>query len=275
MNETLAKVGETLMGYVAKYGLDLVAAIVIFIVGKWLARVITNLIEKAMVKSKVDSTLVKFVKNLVYMGLLAFVVIAAVNKLGVQTTSFIAVLGAAGLAIGLALQGSLSNFASGVILIMFKPFKVGDFIEAGGVLGSVVEIQIFNTMLDHPDNRRIIVPNAQITGGTITNFSAIEKRRIDLVFGISYDDDMKKAKNILEKIVTEDARILKDPAPVIAVSELADSSVNIVCRPFVKPGDYWAVRFDVTEKAKEQLEKNGISIPFPQTDIHVYENKVV
>jgi len=259
--------------YLATYGLDIVAAILIFVIGRFLAGVISKLLAKIMTKSKVDATLVKFVKNLSYVGLMVFVVIAAINKLGVQTTSFIAILGAAGLAVGLALQGSLSNFAAGVLLIIFKPFKVGDFIEAGGVLGSVEEIQIFNTVLNHPDNRRIVVPNSQITGGTISNFSAIDKRRIDMTFGISYDDDMKKAKDVLMNIVTSDSRVLKDPAPVVAVSELADSSVNIVCRPFVKPGDYWAVYFDVTEKAKVELEKSGISIPFPQRDVHMFQEK--
>jgi small conductance mechanosensitive channel len=204
---------------------------------------------------------------------MVFVVIAALNKLGVQTTSFIAIIGAAGLAVGLALQGSLANFAAGVLLIIFKPFKVGDFIAAAGTLGTVKEIQIFNTVLDHFDNRRIVVPNAKLTGDNITNFSAIEKRRVDLVFGISYSDNIKKAKEALEKVVTSDSRVLKDPKPVIAVSELADSSVNLVCRPWVKPGDYWDVYFDTLEKGKMELENNGITIPFPQRDVHMYQEK--
>jgi small conductance mechanosensitive channel len=208
-----------------------------------------------------------------YVGLMVFVVLAALGKLGIQTTSLIAVIGAAGLAVGLALQGSLSNFAAGVLLIIFKPFKVGDFIQAGGVTGTVTEIQIFTTILNAPDNRKEIVPNAQITGGSITNFSAIENRRIDLVFGISYNDNMKTAKEALEEVVAADPRILKDPKPVIAVSELGDSSVNLVCRPWVKPTDYWAVYFDVVEKGKEALEKKGITIPFPQQDVHVFREK--
>ena len=269
MEENLTKFYD----FAILYGIKLIAAVLIFVVGKWLAGIISRFMEKMMIKAKVDATLTKFVRNIVYVGLMVFVVIAALNKLGVQTTSFIAIIGAAGLAVGLALQGSLANFAAGVLLIMFKPFKVGDFIQAGGTMGTVAEIQIFNTILNAPDNRKEIVPNAQVTGGNITNFSAIEKRRIDLVFGISYEDSMKKAKEILMKVVTSDERVLKDPEPVVAVSELGDSSVNLVCRPWVKPGDYWAVYFDVLEKGKEELEKNGLSIPFPQRDVHIYEEK--
>jgi small conductance mechanosensitive channel len=201
------------------------------------------------------------------------VVIVALSKLGIQTTSFIAIIGAAGLAVGLALQGSLANFAAGVMLIIFKPFKVGDFISAGGAMGTVEEIQIFNTILNAPDNRCIIVPNSKVTGDNITNFSGITKRRIDLVFGISYTDDMRKAKEILLKVVTSDPRVLKDPKPVVAVSELADSSVNLVCRPWVNPSDYWDVYFDTVEKGKAELEKNGITIPFPQSDVHLHNVK--
>ena len=259
--------------YLMTYGINLVAAILIFIIGKWVAGILANVIAKVMEKSKVDVTLIGFVKNLSYVGLMAFVIIAALGKSGIQTTSFIAIIGAAGLAVGLALQGSLSNFAAGVIMIVFKPFKVGDFIIAGGEMGTVKEIQIFNTILAHPDNRKIIVPNAQVTGGNITNFSAIENRRIDLVFGISYSDNIKKAKEALEKVIASDARILKEPKPVIAVSELADSSVNLVCRPWVKPGDYWDVYFNVVEQGKIELEKNGINIPFPQRDVHLYNEQ--
>jgi small conductance mechanosensitive channel len=259
--------------YLMQYGISIVAAILIFVIGKWLARLLSNLVEKLMVKAKIDATLATFGKNIVYVGLLIFVVIAALGKLGVQTTSFIAVIGAAGLAVGLALQGSLANFAAGVLVILFRPFKVGDFIEAGGTLGTVAEIQIFTTILNAPDNRKHIVPNAKIMGDNITNFSAIEKRRIDLVFGISYSDNIRKAKEALKKVLDSDPRILKDPKPVIAVSELGDSSVNLVCRPWVKPTDYWNVYFDTMENGKVELEKNGITIPFPQHDIHMYEEK--
>lgn len=267
MEETIAK----LIDVGVPFGLSLIAAIIIFVVGRWTAGLVSGLIEKAMLKSKVDEALAKFTKNLVYAGILIFTIIAAVGKVGVQTASFIAVLGAAGLAVGMALQGTLSNFAAGVMLILFKPFKIGDFIDAGGVMGSVKEISIFVTILASPDNRKIIVPNSQISSGTITNFSAIDQRRIDMVFGVSYSDDLQKAKEVLQKLCDSDERILKDPETVIAVSELGDSSVNIVCRPWVKPADYWGVFFDLTEKGKVELEKAGCSIPFPQRDVHVYQ----
>jgi len=259
--------------YLMQYGLSFVYAILIFIIGKWLARLISKIIGVAMHKTKVDETLVSFLKNIIYYILLIFVCIAALNKIGIETTSLIAIIGAAGLAVGLALQGSLANFAAGILLILFKPFKVGDFIEAGGIIGTVEEIQIFSTVLNHPDNRRIVVPNAKITGDNISNFSAIEKRRIDLIFSISYSDDMKEAKKALEEVVAADPRVLKEPKPVIAVSELGDNSVNLVCRPWVKPQDYWAVYFDTLEKGKIELEKNGITIPFPQQDVHLYQEK--
>ena len=259
--------------YAVTYGFNFLAAILIFVIGKWLARVVSNIIEKLMVRAKMEKTIASFVKHISYIGLLVFVIIAALSKIGIETTSLIAMIGAAGLAVGLALQGSLANFAAGILLIIFKPFKVGDFVEAGGTVGTVKEIQIFCTVLDHFDNRRIVVPNAKITGDNITNFSAIEKRRVDLVFGISYSDNIKVAKEALERVVNSDPRVLKDPKPVVAVSELGDSSVNLVCRPFVKPGDYWAVYFDTLENGKLELEKNGITIPFPQRDVHLYEEK--
>ncbi|MCA9406181.1 MAG: mechanosensitive ion channel [Candidatus Omnitrophica bacterium] len=251
--------------------LNLVAALVIYVVGKWAAGIISRFIEKMMAKANVDEALRKFVKNIVFAAILIFAIIAAVGKVGVQTASFIAVLGAAGLAIGMALQGTLANFAAGVMLILFKPFKIGDFVEAGGVLGSVKEIQIFNTILSTPDNRKMIVPNSKISGDTITNFTGIDRRRLDMVFGVSYDDDLKVAKEVLQKLLDADERVLKDPAPVIAVSELGDSSVNIVCRPWTKPADYWGVWFDMMENGKVELEKAGCSIPYPQRDVHVYQ----
>ncbi len=269
MEEILNKV----YGYLATYGMSVIAALLIFVIGKWLAAVISQSIEKIMIKADTDKTLASFVKHFTYVGILVFVIIAAISKLGVQTTSLIAIIGAAGLAVALALQGSLANFAAGIMFIIFKPFKVGDFIAAGGTIGTVGEIQIFNTILSHPDNRRIVVPNSKITGDNISNFTGIEKRRIDLVFDISYSDDLKKAKEALEKLVANNPRILEDPKPVIAVSELADSSVNLVCRPWVKPQDYWDVYFDTLEKGKVELEKNGITIPFPQRDVHIYEEE--
>jgi small conductance mechanosensitive channel len=267
----MEKIGANILEYVTTYGFSLVAAILIFVLGKWIAGILSRALERALTKGNVDATLARFVKNISYIALLTFVVIAAVSKLGVQTTSFIAVIGAAGLAVGLALQGSLSNFAAGVLLILFRPFKVGDFIEAGGTMGTVQEIQIFNTALDYPDNRKQIVPNSQILGGIITNFSAIEKRRIDLVVGISYEDDLRKAKQVLEDVVNGQSGILKDPAPLIAVLELGNSSVDLVVRPWVKPSDYWTVRFELTERIKLALDEHGITIPYPQRTLHIKE----
>ena len=246
------------------------AAIAILFIGRIIVGILTGIVKRLLTKADVDETLIRFVTGLTKGLLMTFVFIAAISSLGVETTSFIAILGAAGLAIGLALQSSLSNFASGVMLIIFRPFNRGDYVEAGGVSGVVDEIAIFNTVLKTPDNRKVIVPNGDIVGGAITNYSAHETRRIDLVFGIGYDDDIKKAKQTLERLVGEDSRILQDPAPTIAVSELADSSVNFVCRPWVKTGDYWAVYFDLLEKVKLTFDAEGISIPFPQQDVHMH-----
>lgn len=208
-----------------------------------------------------------------YIALLVFVVLAALGQLGIQTTSFIAVIGAAGLAIGLALQGSLSNFAAGFLMIIFRPFKVGDVIEGAGVTGVVETIQVFTTQLKTPDNRTVIIPNASLTAGNITNWTVKGTRRVDLVMGIGYDDDIDKAKKIMADILAKDERVLKDPAPKIALVELADSSVNFVVRPWVKVEDYWDVYFDTTENIKKSFDAEGISIPYPQRDVHVYEHK--
>jgi small conductance mechanosensitive channel len=226
-----------------------------------------------MTKNKLDTTIVGFAKNLLYISLLTFIVLAALGQLGIQTTSFMAVLGAAGLAVGLALQGSLANFAAGVLMIIFRPFSVGDFIEGAGVAGTVEEIQIFTTRLNTPDNKVIIVPNAKLTADNITNYSAKDTRRVDLVAGIGYEDDIDKTKAILTDLLAADERVLSDPAPTIGVVELADSSVNIVVRPWVKSADYWKVYFELTEQIKKRFDAEGISIPFPQRDIHVYEHK--
>lgn len=260
---------QTLNALLVTYGLNVVAAIVIFIVGRWVAGLISRLVEKTMTRSNADPTLISFVKNLSYIALLAFVIIAALGRLGVQTASFVAVLAAAGLAIGLALQGSLSNFAAGVLMIVFRPFKAGDFIEAGGAMGTVQEVQIFNTILHTPDNRRVIVPNSSVTGGNITNFSANETRRVDLVVGVAYEDDLRGVKELLQDVMSQEPRVLKEPEPVVAVSELGDSSVNFVVRPWVNATDYWGVYFGLTERFKLELEQNGFSIPFPQRDVHV------
>lgn len=255
------------------YGLKIIAAILIFIIGRWLAKMIKNLIVKVMKKGEVDATLTSFVGHLTYVALLTLVVIAALNQIGVQTTSFVAIIGAAGLAVGLALQGSLSNFAAGVLMILFRPFKVGDYIEAGGTAGTVEEIQIFSTILTTPDNKVIIVPNAKITGDNIVNYSAKDTRRMDLVFGVGYGDDLQKVKDILQDILQNDPRVLKVPEPMVGVLELADSSVNFAVRPWVKSEDYWPLFFDLKETIKKRFDAEGISIPFPQQDVHLYELK--
>jgi small conductance mechanosensitive channel len=255
--------------YMAQYGLKIVGAIVIFIVGRWIAKLLSNLVEKALNKAKVDKTLTKFANNLCYIALLIFVIIAAVGTLGVPIVQFSVVIGAAGLAIGLALQGSLANFASGVLMLIFKPFKVGDFVEVAGAKGTVKEVQIFNTVLAAPDNIRVIIPNAQVTGGNILNYSVNGTRRVDLVVGVSYEDDLKKAKEVIESVLAADDRVLKDPSATVAVSELGDSSVNFVVRPWVKSADYWDVYFDITAKVKLSLDQNGVTIPYPQRDVHM------
>jgi len=255
------------------YGIKVIAALAIFIVGRWVAKGIRRFIRKMMTHSKVDPTLISFVANLAYVALLAFIVIAALNQLGIQTASFIAILGAAGLAVGLALQGSLSNFAAGVLMIVFRPFKVGDFIEGAGVAGTVEEIQIFTTLLITPDNKTIIVPNSKITGDNIINYSARGTRRVDMVFGIGYDDDIDKARTIIMDVVSGDERVMKDPKPVVLLSELADSSVNFNTRVWSKADDYWGVYFDTMEAVKKRFDAEGVSIPYPQRDVHVYKHE--
>lgn len=259
--------------YLTTYGLRVIGAVLIVLIGRYLASFMSKLTKKVLLKANIDRTLVSFVQNLTYFGLLLFVIIAALTQLGVQTATLVAIVGAAGLAVGLALQGSLANFAAGIIMIIFKPFRVGDLVEVGGMLGHVKEIQIFITLLDTLDNRRVIIPNSKVTGDNIVNYSKNEKRRVDLVFSISYDDDITKAKEALENVVKSDPRVLDDPATTIAVSALADSGVNLVCRPWVKPDDYWDVYFDTLENGKIQLEASGMTIPFPQRDVHVYREK--
>jgi len=255
--------------YLAQYGLKIVGAILIFLVGRWVARLVSALMGRALAKAKVDPTLVPFIDNLAYTGLLVFVVIAALAELGVQTASVVAVLGAAGLAVGLALQGSLANFASGVLLLVFKPFRVGDFVEIAGTKGTVQAIHVFNTVINSPDNIRIIVPNGLVTGGSILNYTVNGTRRVDLVVSVSYDDDLRKARRVIESVLAAEARILREPAPLVAVSEMADSSVDFAVRPWVKTADYWDVYFALTERFKTALEENGITIPFPQQEIYV------
>jgi small conductance mechanosensitive channel len=273
MEWDVSKLLDTIYGLLTVYGLRVIAAVVIFIVGRWVAMGVANVIKRIMLKSKVDETLVSFVRNLSYIALLAFVVIAALNQLGIQTASFIAVLGAAGLAVGLALQGSLGNFAAGVLMIIFKPFKVGDFIEGAGVAGTVEQIEIFTTQLKTPDNKTIIIPNAKLTGDNITNFTIKGTRRVDFVFGIGYGDDIDKARAIIKEIIDQDERVMKEPEPVIVVSELGDSSVNFTVRAWTTVGDYWSFYFDTVENVKKQFDAQGVSIPFPQRDVHIYEHK--
>ena len=253
------------------FGLRMITAVLIFVVGRWVARLARNVIEKMMERSNVDVTLVPFVGNLIYISLLTFVILAALAQLGIQTTSFIAVIGAAGLAVGLALQGSLANFAAGVLMLIFRPFRVGDFIEGAGVSGVVEEIHIFTTQLRTLDNKTIIIPNAKITGDNITNYTKKEKRRVDLVVGVSYGDDIEKVKRVIWNVLDGDARVLKDPAPTVAVLELGESSVNFAVRPWVNTADYWNVYFDTTENLKKRFDAEGIHIPFPQRDVHIHQ----
>ena len=254
-----------------EFGINLVTALVIFFVGRLVARLLVRGLHKVLQRQQVDKTLETFVCNLAGMVLLVFVVIAAISALGIQTASFIAVLGAAGLAVGLALQGSLSNFAAGVLIVLFRPYKVGDWVEAAGISGSVEEVQILTTVLRTGDNKRVIVPNSQIMDAIITNYSANDTRRVDMVVGVSYSDDLDKVRATIEELIAAEDRILDEPAPTIAVSELADSSVNFVVRPWVATSDYWGVHFDLTEAIKKRFDEEGISIPFPQQDVHIYQ----
>lgn len=263
---------QYLKDFLTLYGLKIVGAIAILIIGMWVARLITKGVIKIFNKKDFDPTLSKFLGSIIKFILYLVVIIAALNQAEIETTSLVAIIGAAGLAIGFALQGSLGNFASGVMLIIFRPIKVGDFVEVAGVMGSVEEVGIFTTTLTTPDNKVIIVPNSGVTGGNITNFSMKDTRRVDMVFGIGYSDDIDKAKNIIKNILENDSRVLKDPATQIAVSELADSSVNFTVRPWVNSADYWGVYFDTHEAVKKKFDEMGVSIPFPQTDVHLFQN---
>lgn len=266
----LASIDPTVVGQLLfQWGGRIVAALLIFLIGRWIAAMIASGVAKAIDRAGVDKTLSQFLRNLTYMVLLVFIVLTAISALGVPTTNFLAILGAAGLAVGLALKDSLSNFSSGVMLVFFRPFKVGDYVEAGGVAGTVSAVRIFSTIIKTPDNRVITVPNSMIYGDTITNFSAESTRRVDLVFGIGYDDNVERAKELIAETLDADNRILKDPAPAMMLLELADSSVNLAVRPWVESADYWAVRGDLLERVKQALENNGLSIPYPQRDLHI------
>ncbi len=257
--------------FLLHYGPSLLAAIAIFFIGKWVAKWIKRLVARGMTRAEVDPMIVSFTTSMIYIGLMVFVVIAALGELGIQTTSFIAILGAAGLAIGLALQGSLANFAAGFLLIIFRPFKVGDVIEAAGVTGKVDEIQIFTTTLRTPDNKTIIVPNGKLGNDNIINYSTQETRRVDITVGVGYDSDLKQVREVLQDIVDADERILRDPEPLIVVGELADSSINFFVRVWVKSDDYWNVFFDANETIKTRLDEAGINIPYPTMDINLHK----
>jgi small conductance mechanosensitive channel len=260
---------DQLTVFVTTYGLKIVGAILILILGRIGAGVARRVIRHALQKSKADHSIISFTSSLVYILILTIAVLAALAKFGIQTASFIAVLGAAAFAIGFALQGSLANFAAGILILVLRPFKVGDYIQGGGEAGTVKEIELFTTVLATPDNIKIMIPNGKLFGDTIKNISAYDTRRVDLAIGIGYDSDMQKAQDIMQRLITEDARILSDPPPQIAVSELADSSVNFVVRPWVKKEDYWSVKFDLTRRIKEAFDEQGIEIPFPQRVVHM------
>ena len=264
-----SKYTDMAITYASEYGLKIIAAILIFVIGKWAIVKITKLAKTVMEKANIDKTLVEFSESLVYFVLLMMVVLASLNALGINTTSFLAVFGAAGLAIGLALQGSLANVGAAVLIIVFRPFKVGDFVEAGGATGTVEDVNLFSTIIAPLDNRTVIVPNAAIVGGNITNYSMKENRRVDHVFGIGYGDDLKLAKDTLMEMMNNDPRVLQDPAPFVAVSELGDSSVNFTTRAWVNTADYWDVYFEQIENVKLTFDEKGISIPFPQMDVHM------
>jgi small conductance mechanosensitive channel len=260
---------ELIGSYAVLWGGRILGAIVVFLVGRWITNMIVAWFGRMSSRASVDETLTRFLSSILRILLLVVVVLTVVSILGIPTTSFLAILGAAGLAVGLALKDSLANFSSGVMLVLFRPFRVGDWVEAGGVAGSVESIRIFNTVIKTGDNRIITVPNGLIYGGTITNYSAEETRRIDLTIGVSYDDDIPKAKEIIRRVLDADERILEEPAPAVMLMELADSSVNFAVRPWVKSADYWAVRSDLLEGIKVSLEAEGLSIPYPQRDLHI------
>jgi len=272
METNITEYQKLIETYAIPWGIKIIAAIAIFIIGRMIAKIIVSGIKKVMTKAKLEDTLRDFLGNIIQVVLMVIVVIAALEQLGVDTTSVLAVFAAAGLAIGLAFKDSLSNFAAGIMLIMFKPFKLGDFVEAAGVSAIVEHIRIFNTVMRTGDNREITVPNAHIYGDVITNYSARDTRRIDLVIGIGYEDSIKTAKTLIEDIISKDERLLTNPEPTIMVLELGESSVDIAVRPWVKSDDYWAARADLLQTIKETFDSEGISIPYPQRDIHMIQS---
>ena len=268
-----AELRDTIQSTGVDFAINIVAAIVIFFVGRAIARLIAKGLRRLMRRQKADPILESFVCNLVYWALLAFVIVAAITQLGIQTTSLIALIGAAGLAVGLAMQGSLANFAAGVLIVLFRPYRVGDWVEAAGVAGFVEEVEILTTVLRTADNKRITVPNGQIMNGIITNYSANATRRVDMVFGVGYGDDIDKVRQAIQEVVDAEPRIHQEPACDIVVGELADSSVKFYVRPWVATADYWAVRFALTEAIKKRFNEVGISIPYPQRDVHIIQHE--
>jgi len=266
VDSILPKITELAM----TYGPQLLMAIITLIIGFWIIGIVSRVLQKGLEKSKVELSLQKFLGSLVSVMLKVMLLISVASMIGIETTSFVAIIGAAGLAVGLALQGSLANFAGGVLVLLFKPYKIGDFIEAQGVSGAVREIQIFNTIITTGDNKTIIVPNGAISNGVITNYSSQTTRRVDMTFGIGYEDDISKAKSLLKKLIGEDTRILDNPEPLVVVSELADSSVNFTVRVWCNASDYWGIYFDMQEKVKLSFDEAGISIPYPQQDVHMH-----
>jgi small conductance mechanosensitive channel len=264
---------DSLMKLVTDFGVNLIVALITLIAGLWVIKVIMGGIKKAMEKQNVEVTLSKFLLSILSIVLKIMLLISVVQMVGIEMTSFVAILAAAGLAVGMALSGTLQNFAGGVMILLFKPFKVGDYISAQGFSGTVNEIQIFNTILKTPDNKTIIIPNGGLATGAMTNFSTEPQRRVDFTFGIGYSDDIDKARNIIKKVISEDSRILNDPEPFVAVSELADSSVNFAVRVWANASDYWGIFFDMNENIKKAFDKEGVSIPFPQRDVHLFQEK--
>lgn len=262
---------EAVQNWLSTHGMNIIGAIVVLILGRIIAGMLRNVLQKVLMKSNLDQTIVGFLGNLFYGLLITLVVLVALGQVGVETTSFIAIIGAAGLAVGIALKDSLSNFAAGVMLLINKPFGIGDYVEAGGTSGSVNEIKLFATKLKTPDNKVVYIPNSSIVNGNITNYTAEATRRVDMEFGIGYSDDIDKAKDIILKLLSNDDRVLKDPAPQIVVGSLGESSVNIVVRPWTKKEDYWGFYFDMTENVKKKFDEEGISIPFPQSDVHLFQ----
>jgi len=269
----MSNVADQLLVFITTYGIKIIGAILILVLGRIAAGIGRKMVKRLLEKSKTEPSIVSFVGSLTYILILVFAVLATLAKFGIQTTSFVAIVGAAGLAIGFALQGSLSNFAAGILILVLRPFRVDDFIMGAGVAGTVKRIQLFTTELATPDNIKVMVPNSKLFGDVIKNVTAYDTRRVDLVIGIGYSSDIQKAYDVMMDIITKDSRILSDPASQIAVSELADSSVNFVVRPWVKKEDYWPVKFDLTRNIKEAFDKNNIEIPFQQQDVHLYEHK--